>query len=620
MIQELSSIHEERTSIQRSPLPFLRKIKPTTIQANEEMDQPFVPEFYDKVPIKTINKIDSRLQVSISRIVNQQNTSYCDTNAYSLEKRYLELSTACENPHKNSTLYEIQTIQEDDEANDDQNQSNAKSFLEVSNKFFPQNNKSLSTEQVSFLLDKKSNNEVYLPSKKLLFYTLKLKKSVKIIGSVGSILEFKGTAFKIVKSDLPKLISFCETNVFVSKNANFMEISDKETKIKIANCFIKGESSKIISQKNKKNEIEINDGKRSNLDHRKSELIKSKGIENSTISDTPKAVFNLSEIPAFAKITLILESTIFQNFETFLEIKGNKQITMLNLFCKSCNFSFFKKFIEIVDREIGQINIEFNRCKINNIEKFCTILNQKSTDICITFVDCEFFNSGNMFELSHLTNLLNLKIIKTIFSFCKMPISVETMFSEIEIKNCTFFKNQEDCLLINNCKRLLCEKNKFIENYGGNVLNFYNVNGFVKNCFFSSNQKTCLQIQNITANGAFEISNSSFSQNLGLCLFLAKQNDKNVFNIINNSFKGPFSFIRIENFANCEVFIANNLFEAKIHSILCFNSKSLIRISANSFVVLQNNSQNREAVSENKSEARILSNTTEFNQMFLVEK
>ena len=597
MIQDISSIHLEKAIIKEPiHLLFLQKVPPIKSKKMQKVIQPFVPEFYENTPKKRANQESSRLQVSISQL-GYQNTSFAIPGNNSLKSHFLEMSTIDENPLKHSTIYENEDFGVESEIRD-LDGSNARSFLEVSNRFFPANNESIVNEHISFLLDKKNGDAIFLPTKKLTFFSLKLKHSVHVIGSRGSILEFKSCAFRVLKTDCPKKFVFSEINFKVLKNSSFIELTDKSTEVNIGDCFIKG-SRRNIKQGINKPENETNEAKLGNLDVRKMEFIKSRTVANWKRGKEMSYVIDFGVICGQAEVVIKIESSIVQSFSGFLGFLRDRSLKKLVLICEKCSFSYFDTFMDFGECEVEELVLSFENCKINNMEYFLKMIHPKSKSVSLKIINCDFSNVNKIVNWKQGTHESTINIKDSNFCYCGEIFYFESFEKIMKIESCLFFTNSGTSLWFLNCPKIILHKNNFFENSSEEILVFENSAGKIGECKFEGNLKTCLKILENWIPAKLKINKNEFLGNLGTCILFDKNNSNQIYLIEKNHFRGQTIFLMIENFGDCEVLINKNKFETEKQAVVCKNNSSKIEIKNNLFGIFYKNKQSKKEENNN---------------------
>jgi hypothetical protein len=591
-MNDISSIRVDRTP-QKPLFPTtLVSRKRVNVPRKPAPSAPFVPEVIDSSRPKTNVTADSRLAVSISRLAGAHNNTFLYDKS-SFPKRYLlDLSTTDENPQKNCTLYEDQDPNdfEDLRETDD---SDAQSFLEISNRFFPKLNESLSTDQLSILIEKQNGERICLPPKRLTFHSLKLKHSVTVCGSVGSILEFKGPALKVLRSVEPKRIEFSEVNFRVDKRSNFVELSDKFTDFCLRNCFLKGSAHqpetpgsgapKINALSNLKAEPDPIDNVPSNLDTRRSELIKSRSMNNFKPTDGKSVVFDLWNVPALATLTVTIESSILQGFGSLLRLPHDREVKTIQLNFFRCNFSYFETFLEVLSSlEVENIFLEFKECKANNVGCFVSLQPHARTRVVLKLTNCEFSNVKRGVAVFDLSPSSQVTVKNCSFLMCDIPIAVLSSRCPVSVVGCTFARNTGcqvylgDLFLpfsIENCT--------FINNTGGFGCHVAGSFGRIDGCSLTGGQGVLVS-GNLGGN-ELVVENCQFTECNGPALLLDKTTARGSIGIRKNRFSGEKELIVVEDFPQTEVHIQNNLIHSTGHALVVSNRASPVLIKDNRF-------------------------------------
>ena len=459
MIEDISSILPKEKRQARMPLINKNKnskylqlkklvIKPNTKKPLKKI-APYVPKIIDINDIiknsKTSEYINSKTNASISKlnILNQKNsltkanTSFIDINSIKELK---------ENKTKNSTVYDPMENSEI-ENNYKMTKGELDSFLEISNKFFKKNNKSLEESHLQDLINKKDDAVIYLPQKILKFKGIKIKRSISIFGNSDSNLIMEKFGFNFVSNNILKKIYFEEINLKSNNLKVLFDFEDGLFDLNIQNCVFQNKGSVPT------NFIEV------------------EGIEEISV------------------VNVVIKNSILTNFNSFLKIKTGSKIRNVNIVIERCTFESFFNILNFENNILGNVNINISGSEFKNLDfllRNSIILPDK---FFFSFIKNNINNYDTLINMKNGKKEFLIKIINNKFSRGNNIISFINNETKVIVEKNYFYHNYNCLFVLNNSNNInflsnILRKNqsKFIFHLINSNSNF-ELNDFVENDF-----------------------------------------------------------------------------------------------------------------------------------------
>ena len=457
MIFGLSSIREDSKEDDQGQTPKLTLQK--TVQSNvipalhqERSIKPFVPELYsigaNKRNIST--NIDSFTNVSISKlaVLNQNNMTRA-IKGFDMSN----MEELPENAHKNPTSFDLVGLDDFHKTNKLSNDK-IDSFLEITNRLFKKDIPLMSSLQLTELINKDTNNKVYLPPRRFKFKGINVKHSITIVGSPESVLNFYEAGFNFAETFEPKELDLQQINIKLHDPLKLFNVYGHSCSISLQNSVIQCSHKNLTSFKQASRFMYV-------------------------ASPDKKPI---------EKLVIQLESTVIQNFDTLLEIEEGVNVDLVHIRLCSSKLLRFSKLLDIRKNNIKTLKIELIDSIYDSVSNLLTLGPCSTNNLSInayknTFYDCKtiidmqgyiglkgnisfldnlFINGGLLFILRGLNIPLTFSkcLFKSIFNKCFVLDKCET----INVHNCCFTNNKIDLIIESIDTQLEFYKNTVTDN------------------------------------------------------------------------------------------------------------------------------------------------------------
>ena len=558
MIYDLSSIREESEEQQNQPVKLLRKMsnsrKLIPGLSTSKKVKPFVPEVYS---INKQNKSSGQLKtesfanVSFSKVLNMRlNNTLEGKSDFDINRWEVTM----EDPVKNYCVYEHKELNDIHKTNKLSNDK-IDSFLEISNKFFQKNSSLLNNKQLSSLISTKMLDKVYLPNQRFKLSGIKIKRTITIIGSTESILNFYQSGFNCSENKNPKVMVLKQTNIKVHDPLDLFFVSDHDFVLNTQNSVFQYSNSKVKNEANK------------------SCFLRLSSTEDRKIKD----------------LIISFESSVLQNFDTLIKLDNNVELKTLQIRLSYSKLLGIVKFIDIGNARVDKVKIEIINSFIDTVDEFINLNNPYVKILTLNGYKSEFTNNRNLLFISNMTDDIEgtVKFVDCRFGANRMPLTLNNLSLSIQFYACSFYKNLNELFNFLDCNMIKIQNCLIKENKTDIIL---------------SSKDTSVEF---SGNIVVECSEDIF-------FIKGKRNDKSkVVNIISNRFLKNSNIIKYTNQTkHYKIHIEDNSFESEKNPVRLskMHKSNEIAVISNKFKLLTRKSK----IIKKSKTIRVANNKYEF--------
>ena len=465
MIEDISSIlprskTQKPTPLQKNKNSKFLQIKKTVIKSNTNKPTkkiaPYVPKMInmDDIINSNINEyVDSKTNVSISKlhILNQKNSTTKSSTSFIDIKTIKELK---ENNFKNSTVFDPMLFSEVERESDfKMSKSELDSFLEISNKFFRRDNKSLEESHLQNLINKKDDAVIYLPQKIMKFKGIKIKRSISIYGNSDSNLIMDKSGFNFINNNITKNIYFEEMNVKSNNVNSLFNFEDGLFNLNIQNCVFQNKGS-IPTH-----------------------FIKIKGD---------------SEIKF---VNIIIKNSILTNFNSFLNIESQNKIKNINIIIERCTFESFYNILNFQDNLFDNILVNISFSEFKNLDFLLKSSKNIPQKFDFSLIQNNINNYDNLITLYNGKKEFILKIINNKFIKGNNIIKLINNETSVLVQKNYFYMNYNTLFFLNNSNNINFLNNIFRKNQSEFIFHIIKSNSNFELNDFVENEYSCILLE-----------------------------------------------------------------------------------------------------------------------------